>query len=187
MKYLLGINNDNDLMFAEPELKSNSGFTCSFDVVRPFVVDDEELDELAQTMFDELDAETKLSICTRLNCPPNNVGIEMDRDEKIEMVYDTSLYPNTIYASDGDEWMFDAVGCGQCDIRTDGIKHLVVSDECFNTLIYLWDNYHLKKLPRSEENKFYSMIDELELLKCSEETEIRNMIDKYIIGRGLQL
>ena len=53
--------------------------------------------------------------------------------------------------------------------------------------MYLWDNYHLKKLPRAEESKFYSMIGELELLEYSEEAEIRNIIDKYIIGKGWQL
>lgn len=184
MMYLLGMTEDNNIAYAEPELDKNGIFTCSFDTGIPFVPDDDVLEERVQEYFDEMDAESKINICERLHCAPQDVGkewVRYDPDDAFDLAYDTSIYPNTITCDDGNEWYFESSSCGQHDVRKDGIKNLVVSKECFDTLMYLWDHYHLEKLPESEKGKYNSVMRELEEVNEDEEALIRDMIDENII------
>ena len=70
----------------------------------------------------------------------------MNFEEKFELAYDTSLYPNSVCCDDGNEWYFESSSCGQVDVREDGMKTLAINNSTFNELMNLWDNYHLKKL-----------------------------------------
>lgn len=183
MMYLLGMTEDNDIAFAEPRLYKDGIFACSFDIVTPFVPDD-DLGERVQEYFDDMDAESKITMCERLHCAPQDVGTELvygDYDDAFEFVYDTSVYPNAITCEDGNEWYFESGSCGQHDVREDGIKELVIDKDRFDDLMYLWDNYHLEKLPESEKEKYNSVMHELEEVSEDEETLIRNMIDENII------
>lgn len=154
MMYLIGMNNENDIMFAEPELR-NGEFACCFDVVHPFVLDDGEIDDRCENYIDELDAESKINICERLHCAPQDIVDNLADEEKFELAYDTSLYPNSVIC-DGNEWYFESSSCGQCDVRENGIKNLVVDKNIFDELMRLWDNYHLKKITgnRNESIRF---------------------------------
>lgn len=183
MMYLLGMTEDNGIAFAEPRLDKNGIFACSFDVVEPFVPDD-NLEERVQEYFDEMDAESKINMCERLHCAPQDIGTEFVcryPDDAFDFVYDTSLYNNVITCDDGNEWYFESGSCGQHDVRDDGIKNLVIDKDRFDDLMYLWDNYHLEKLPESEKGKYNSAMRELEEVSEDEEALIRDMIDENII------
>lgn len=184
MKYLLGMTEDNCIAFAEPELYKSGIFTCSFDIVTPFVPDD-NLEDRVQEYFDEMDAESKIEMCERLHCAPQDVGEEFvsrNPDEAFEFVHDTSIYPNTITCDDGNEWYFESSSCGQHDVREDGMKNLVIDKDCFDDLMYLWDQYHLIKLPDSEKAKYDKVMRELEEVSEDEEALIRDLITENIIN-----
>ena len=181
MMYLMGMNNDNDIIFAEPEVR-NREFACCFDVVHPFVLDDEEIDSRCQCYIDDIDAAAKLDICERLHCAPQDIVDNLEDEEKFEMAYDTSLYPGSVYCDDGNEWYFESSSCGQCDVREDGIKNLVVDKNIFDELMRLWDNYHLKKLPETEIKVYDAIMRELEEVSEDEESLIRDMIEENIIN-----
>lgn len=181
MMYLIGMNNENEIIFAEPELR-NGEFACSFDVVHPFVLDDGEIDDRCESYFDCIDAKSKLDICERLHCAPQDIVDNLEDDEKFELAYDTSLYPSSVICDDGNEWYFESSYCGQHDVRKDGIKNLVINNNIFDELMRLWDNYHLKKLPETEIKVYDSIIRELEEVSEDEETLIRDMIEENIIN-----
>lgn len=181
--YLLGINNANELVFAEPELRENGKFSCCFVMVYPFVPED-NLDEVCQDYLEELDDGFKWHFCKEHDCKPSEMADELTWEEQLECVHDVSAYSNTVTCDDGNEWYFDTASLGQADPRTDegGMKQLVISYTIFNNLMELWDKYHLRKLPSDEVDKYTEVIRELEDNTVNnEEDDIKNLIEKYII------
>lgn len=128
-----------------------------------------------------MDVESKWDFCERYDCKPSEMGEQIPWNEQMEMLYDTSLYPNIITCDDR-EWYFESVECGQADSRRTGIKELTIPKEIFNKLMYLWDNYHLEKLPESETKMYEEIIKALEEDEPYEEDLIRMLIEKYIIN-----
>lgn len=181
MKYLIGMTNENEVVFAEPKVRKGE-FTCSFDVVLPFVLDDDDVDNRCQDFIDGLDAASTLKICERLHCAPQDIVDSLDFEDKFELAYDTSLYPNNVCRDDGNEWYFESSSCGQVDVREDGMKNLVINNNTFNELMRLWDNYHLKKLPETEMKVYDAIMRELEEVSEDEESLIKDMIETNIIN-----
>lgn len=181
MMYLIGMNNENEIIFAEPKLR-NGEFACRFDIVRPFVLDDSEIDDRCECYIDGLDAESKLDICERLHCAPQDIVDNLDAEEKFELAYDTSLYPSSVICDDGNEWYFESLYCGQHDVRKDGIKDLVINKDIFDELMRLWDNYHLKRLPETEIKVYDAIMRELEEVSEDKKSLIRDMIEENIIN-----
>jgi hypothetical protein len=182
MMCLLGINEDNDIVFAKPEVKTNGEFTCCFDLVTPFIMPDEEdLEERAQEYLEEMDAEFKWKFCEDHDCKPSEMAESLTEDEQFELVYDTSLYPNFFTDDNGNEWHFEISSCGQHDIREEGMKYLVVPEKAYTELMRLWDNYHLKTLPTNEMKTYRYIMSSLQMDDYEEECRIKDMIEKFEI------
>ena len=184
-KYLLGINNDNEIVFSEFGITTRNGyneFTACFDTVAPFKVEGsdgiEYMEELLDSCYDDGD---KYRLCVQYDCAPSelpqimaeNEGISTNADEK-----DCSLYSNRIYVN-GIEYAFESSGCGQHDIRDEGMKEYT-NRKAVDELLVLWDNYHLKKVDDNIVEKVAQLQAELELDCTEEESKIAEYIEKHL-------
>lgn len=185
-KYLLGFNNDNEVVFAEFEIDNMNGyprFSASFDCVRPFEVKETDGIEYMQELLDSCyDDDYKYKLCERFDCPPSELAERMAEDQGIDTnadELDCSAYPVKIKV-DGVQYAFESMSCGQHDIRDEGLKECV-SQSKVDALLYLWDNYHLKEI---KTDNLKDMIEDLQKdLFMSEETQqkiISMYIEKYI-------
>lgn len=162
-RILLGVNNENEIVFGEFELRNWNGypeFSASFDGVIPFTLESRDLYSALEDIIDTLDDSSKLNWCNEYDCSPYRLADTMTEwlsdDELADLLYDMSLYPNTIYV-DGEEWRFESSTCGQYD-TTNEMKHIFCPD-VYDNLMYLWKNYHLKEL--NEENPDYKIYERL--------------------------
>lgn len=168
-KVYLGINNYNEICFADieiyPKRNITNEFTASFDTSSPVQFTEENVREAVENFIDCCDTEYKLSLCDDYNCPPSQLVDELteqycdDIDEFKELL-DCSLFPDTIQI-DGEEYCFRAESCGQHDLRNDGMA-ICVNKELFNYINELWDNYHLKSIPHNKLVRLDKMLDEAE-------------------------
>lgn len=184
-KYLLGINNDNEIVFSEFGITTRNGyneFTASFSTVAPFEVEEsdgiEYIEELLDSCCDDGD---KYRLCVQYDCAPSELAeimaeredINTNADEK-----DCSLYDNRIHVG-GVEYAFESMGCGQYDIRDEGMKEYT-NKKAVDELLNLWDNYHLKEVDDSIVEKTAKLQEELELDCTEEESKIAEYIEKYL-------
>lgn len=184
-KYLLGINNDNEIVFAEFGITTRNGyneFTACFDTVAPFEVEEsdgiEYIEELLESCYDD---GGKYRLCVQYDCTPSelpqlmaeNEYIETNADEK-----DCSLYSDRIYVDDV-EYAFESMGCGQHDIRDEGMKEYT-NKKAVEELLNLWDSYHLKEVDDSIIEKVAHLQEELGLDCTEEENKIAEYIKKYL-------
>lgn len=168
-KVYLGINNYNEICFADieiyPKRNITNEFTASFDTSSPVQFTEENVREAVEIFIDCCDTEYKLSLCDDYNCPPSQLVDELteqycdDIDEFKELL-DCSLFPDTIQI-DGEEYCFRAESCGQHDLRNDGMV-ICVNKELFNYINELWDNYHLKSIPHNKLVRLDKMLDDAE-------------------------
>lgn len=162
-RILLGTTKDKEIVLGNFELRTWNGypeFSASFDSVTPFTPDEDEIQERLQDFVDScMDNDSLIEWCNEYRCCPDDLAdtvySDLGTDELIEMVYDTSLYPNTIYDKNGTEWNFESSCGGQYDPRPDIDK--IYDDDLFNDLMYMWDHYHLKEL--NENNPDYKIYE----------------------------
>ena len=184
-KYLLGINNYNEIVFAEFGITTRNGyneFSACFDTVAPFEVEEsdglEYMEELLESCYDDGD---KYRLCVQYDCTPSelpqimaeNEHIQTNADEK-----DCSLYSNRIYIDDV-EYAFETSCGGQHDIRNEGMKEYT-NKKAVEELLNLWDNYHLEKVDDSIVEKVTKLQEELEFDCAEEESKIAEYIEKYL-------
>lgn len=184
-KYLLGINNDNEIVFAEFGITTRNGyneFAACFDTVAPFEVEESDGIEYMEKLLDSCyDDGNKYRLCAQYNCTPSELaeimaereGIGTNADEK-----DCSTYSNRIYVGDV-EYAFEFMSGGQHDIRDEGMQEYT-NKKAVEELLNLWDNYHLKKVDDSIVEKIAQLQEELELDCTEEETKIAEYIEKYL-------
>lgn len=168
-RILLGTTKDNMIVFGNYEMRTWNGypeFSASFDSVYPFKIDEDEIQGRLNALVDyDLPNETIIEWCNEYKCCPDELAdtvySDLGTDELIEMTYDTSLYPNTIYDKNGDEWNFESSSAGQYDPRPDMAK--IYDTVLFNDLMYLWDTYHLKTFyEKYEMNPDYPVFQRME-------------------------
>ena len=190
-KILLGTTKDNNIVFGNYEIRTWNGypeFSASFDSVTPFTPDEDEIQERLQDFVDScMDNDSLIEWCNEYRCCPDDLAdtvySDLGTDELIELLYDTSIYPDTIYDKNGDEWRFESSCCGQYDPRHD--MKTIYNPALFNALMYFWDHYHLKAL--YEENPDYPTFKCMEVRadKWSEcrfvEQKIADFINKEMI------
>lgn len=184
-KYLLGINNDNEIVFAEFGITTRNGyneFTACFDTVAPFEVEKsdgiEYIEELLDSCYDDGD---KYRLCVQYDCTPSELPQIMAEQEYISTnadEKDCSIYSNRIYVDDV-EYAFESMSCGQHDIRDEGMKECT-NEKAVGELLNLWDSYHLKKVDDSIVEKVAKLQEELELDCTEEENKIAEYIEEYL-------
>lgn len=184
-KYLLGINNDNEIVFGEFEITSRNGyneFTACFNTVAPFEVEEsdgiEYMEELLYSCYDDGD---KYRLCVQYDCTPSELAEIMAENEYISTnadEKDCSIYSNRIYVN-GTEYAFESMSCGQHDIRGEGMKEYT-NQKAVEILLDLWDNYHLKEVNDDIVEKVAQLQTELELDCTEEENKLAEYIEKYL-------
>ena len=184
-KYLLGINNDNEIVFGEFGITTRNGyneFTACFDTVAPFKVEGSDGIEYMESLLEDCyDNAHKYELCERFDCAPSKLAENMAVDACIYTnadERDCSLYSNRIYVDDV-EYAFESMGGGQHDIRNEGMKEYA-NRVAVETLLNLWDNYHLKKVDDNIVEKVAQLQTELELDCVEEENKIAEYIKKYL-------
>lgn len=183
-KMLIGVNNSNELVFAEWKVTYRNGypeFTASFDTVAPFQYDEETALERIESSIDCWDGESKFDFCERHDCKPSEMAELILRYDGMEYAYDTSLYPDNFYINGADIY-FESVGCGQHDVRDNNEfdvnnpfggenVRMFMPVEDLTFLLETWDKYHLKEIPEEVivelENRFgkYKTINELDWIE----------------------
>lgn len=184
-KYLLGINNDNEIVFGEFGITTRNGyneFTACFNTVAPFEVEESDGIEYMESLLDDCyDNAQKYELCERFDCAPSELAERMAENEYISTnadEKDCSLYSNTIYVN-GTEYAFESMGGGQHDIRIEGMKEYT-NKKAVDELLDLWDNYHLRKVDDNIVEKVAQLQAELELECAEEENKIAEYIEKYL-------
>lgn len=183
-KYLLGINNDNEIVFGEFGITTRNGyneFTACFNTVAPFEVEEsdgiEYMEELLDSCYDDGD---KYKLCVQYDCTPSELAEIMAENEHVSTnadEKDCSVYSNRIYVDDA-EYAFETMSCGQHDIRDEGMKEYT-NKKAVEILLNLWDNYHLKKVDDNIVEKVAQLQKRLKLDCTEEETKIAEYIKKY--------
>lgn len=164
-RILLGTTKDGCIVFGDYDIKTWNGFpefTACFDVVRPFSPSQEDIQERLAQYVDSMSTEEIVKQCNDYECCPNDLADaiydDLGTDDLVELLYDTSFYPDTIYDRFGDEWDFESGAGGQYDPRPD--MKTIYDKTLFKGLMYLWDNYHLKKL--TEDNTDFKVLEQVE-------------------------
>lgn len=156
-KFLLGATVNDEIAFGEVDIYKDGRFSCSFDTIRPFNADEKDLVELAEDFIGCFDKASLYDMCDRFDCSPNNLANELAESMDITEFIDCSLYSEEMYIN-GNTWMFESWGCGQHDLRKDGMSE-IINDELFNLVHKLWDEYHLKTMPAEKYLKLIELID----------------------------
>jgi hypothetical protein len=144
-KYLLGVNNYDELVFGEFEVTERNGypeFTASFNTVFPITEDDVDVDEYFENLIEEMDDSWVLKQLKFYNC---------------------SFYLEEIDV-DGTTYYFENSACGQHDTRKDGMQ-LYTNQKAYDKLHELWDIYHLKKVDEeviAEVQELHSTLNEID-------------------------
>lgn len=155
IKYLLGATKYNEVAFAEIERYADGRFSASFETVRPFNVDRLDKHDYAESYIECFDKESLYDMCEEYECSPQDLPDCITEEMDIQELIDCSLYPDTIKV-DGEDWMFESGSCGQHDLR--GEMEVYINKEAFDSLIKLWDEYHLKPIPEDTfKNLGYSL------------------------------
>ena len=163
-QFLLGVIN-NHIILGEIEIRDWNGydeFSASFDVGEAFNIDIDknEIEDYWNDYWDILTDTQKLEIL--------DDGEITKRDWLDERV-DNTHYTNIKDCSCTDLEMdfnditinFESISCGQHDVREDVCFNQMIftNKEAFDMLMYLWDNYHIKKIDDEGKEQFNKIIE----------------------------
>lgn len=179
----LGVNHCEEVVFADfkHDLRRNY-FVASFDMVYPTVVTDDYLLERAEDWIDNIDGEIRWELCERYDCKPSELANEYLAECGVSGVIDTSLFSESFQVDgvEGDIY-FESSSCGQSDPRLyGGMKTLFVSEDFFNTLMFLWDHYHLGEMDDIGIENYNKLMDEYEQLEYREYESTNKVIQSYL-------
>lgn len=142
---LLGATRDNELVLADIEIRHASWregytFTVSFDIVRPFNVDDFDIEGYWRNNIDSLDNDTILDALESFDCKYSELPEYIADDMGIEGTIDCSNDIDWVDV-DGSDWAFELMACGQNDTRGDMMEF--IDQAAYDELHELWRTYHL--------------------------------------------
>lgn len=179
-KILLGVNNENEIVFADVEIRTRNGyeeFAASFEMVYPFAGTSEVIQDIIYEYYEGfvggIDDAWKYQLCEQYDCKPSELVDELANScEDVRDAIDCSLYPEFIYI-DGKEWYFESRSCGQADPEEIGMKKY--TNERLYRLIYdTWKKYHLQKADDVCKNAY------IEILELDEDIDETGWIGEYI-------
>ncbi|RTL06166.1 hypothetical protein EKK58_06000 [Candidatus Dependentiae bacterium] len=138
-RILAGINNDDEFYFIE--VNNDKYFSMSGFCIKPL-----ELEEAKNESFESIKSMVEDETNNINTLYLRNIGdivndiISYDGDLS---GLDTSLYPNSVEYN-GNEYVFESMSCGQ-HIEKE-LKHYFIDISDYNTLMSMWDKYHLKEI-----------------------------------------
>ena len=182
-KILLGFTHDYEVAFAEvnlyEKLDKKYTFTMSTYLIRPFKVDDIDLEQYAEDWIDGMEGGYLYTLCERFDCKPSELAEYIASEEGIEGLMDLSIYSDFIEI-DGDEFGFESGTCGQHDTRGDMLEY--VNEEHYNKLHEFWDEYHLKVIPEDKIIELNELLSKMVKVNNDEEIPyMQNWIKEYLL------
>ena len=175
-RVLLGLTTDGELVFANVENRDGR-FSASFDMVRPFEWNDEEMNLRAESFVENIDDETRLQLLDEYDCRPSDLIDEIGSRWDVEDLVDISLYPEYVYMH-GREIYFESDSCGQVDIdRYD--YEFKVDEKLFSILVGTWKDYHLDAIPEQAWLRLHDLLVTYEELVDDEE-QIERWLEESI-------
>ena len=169
---LLGVTSINELVFANINIRENKTLSISFSLVTPTIIDNDYLYERFTSMVEDLPKEDLYDLCVQYNCTPSNLIDEMFAYATPDEILDLSLFPEQIEVN-GDEWVFESAGCGQCETRN--VMSEYIDKDCYMRLMGLWDTYHLQTIDDDTVKEVETIIEKLN------EVDQMEWIEDYII------
>ena len=140
---LLGATLDNEIVFANINIRENKTFSVSFSLLAPTKIDNDYLLERFTSLMDSLSKEDLYDLCVQHNCPPSNLIDELFYYSNVEDILDISTFPEEVEVN-GDNFVFETVSCGQCETRN--LMSEYVDKDAYMRLITLWKAYHLQTI-----------------------------------------
>ena len=169
---LVGATFDNELVFADINIRENRTFSVSFSLVTPTIIDTSYLYERFTSLMDSLSKEDLYDLCVQYNVAPSNLIDEMFAYISVEEVLDISTFPEEVEINN-DIWMFESVGVGQ--IETRNVMSEYIDKDAYMRLMELWDNYHLQTIDDDTIQEVETIIEKLN------EVDQMEWIQDYII------
>ena len=169
---LVGATFDNELVFADINIRENRTFSVSFSLVTPTIIDTSYLYERFTSLMDSLSKEDLYDLCVQYNVAPSNLIDEMFAYISVEEVLDISTFPEEVEINN-DIWMFESVGVGQ--IETRNVMSEYIDKDAYMRLMELWDNYHLQTIDDDIVKEVETIIEKLN------EVDQMEWIQDYII------
>lgn len=172
--FLLGVNKEeNKIYFGEIEITTRNGykeFAASFNVGEAFNVDDIDLQEQCQDLWDCYDAQQKLDLLYDGDRTREDVFEDWTRYSDYKEFKDCSCTDYETELNNGQTINFETTCGGQHDIREDkeDFNNIIFTDKkAVDLILELWDKYHLKNIEKN--------LQEIE----TKINEILKRIDKY--------
>lgn len=180
-KYLLGVNNYNELVFGEFKITERNGypeFTASFDTVFPITEADVDAEEYYENLVEEMDDSWVLEQLKFYDCPYTELPerLAIGNGTSVYDIRDCSLYSEEIDVDDI-TYYFESSGGGQHDTRKEGME-LYTNQKAYDKLHELWDLYHLKKVDEEVIKEVQELYETLS--KIDEKEWIENWIKENI-------
>lgn len=173
-KLLLGATINNELVFADFEVITRNGykeFSCSFDLVYPRTITDEDIENYYEDFAENFGKEEAYNMCVNFDCRPSELVSYLARNSSPYKAFDLSLFPEELEI-DGDTWYFESSSCGQCDTKNE--MQVYVNKKIYDKLYDLWTSHHLKEVGEKEEKEIEY------LLREKENIDQKKWIEKYI-------
>lgn len=160
---LLGGTRNGELVLADIEIRYANWrkaytFTVSFNSVRPFNVEQFDVEGYWRDNIDYLDKDTVLNALESFDCKYSELPEYMADDLGIEGTVDCSNDIDWV-TIDGDDWAFELVSCGQHDTR--GEMAEFIDQAAYDELHKLWDKYHLHALTEDKAREIHSACDSI--------------------------
>lgn len=160
---LLGSTRNGELVLADIEIRYANWrkaytFTVSFNSVRPFNVEQFDVEGYWRDNIDYLDKDTVLNALESFDCKYSELPEYMADDLGIEGTVDCSNDIDWV-TIDGDDWAFELVSCGQHDTRGEIAEF--IDQAAYDELHKLWDKYHLHALTEDKAREIHSACDSI--------------------------
>lgn len=153
LKFLIGCTYEGTILLGEINHRGGEfSFCCDeLDCIQSDRIDKEEE---VYCYLECCDDEYKYKLCEYYACSPAFLEQFMidSFDDEIERYFDVD------YTFDVDGYLFNLIACGQHDPRELFFSNLYISPNIFDTLMYCWDNYHLKQMPKATWNSLYDAL-----------------------------
>ena len=147
-KFLIGINENKEIIFGEVEITTRNGykeFTASFESVVPFENEESNGVEYYESLLEDCySAEDKYNLCERYDCKPSELAETMAEEEGVETLADErdcSLYSNRIYVN-GTEYAFESCSCGQYDFLENSDIVQYTNEKAVKKIYDFWKEKH---------------------------------------------
>lgn len=155
---LLGSTFDNELVFANINVRENKTFSVSFSLVIPTKIDNEYLYERFTSLIEELSKSELYDLCEQYDVAPSKLIDEMFYYANIEDILDISLFPEQVEIN-GDTWVHESVSVGQ--IETRDLMSKYINKDAYMRLLLYWDNFHLKQVDDDTIKEVETIVSEL--------------------------